>query len=139
MELLIDFLVGNYLWFLVITIVLIFALIGYIVDSREHKEVSVFDSPQELAHHLEMLAAAAQNKTIGEAMKTVDMSTPTNFGQTNYVMPNSSYQQLGTNEQMGNGYTNNFNQNYPGIMPTSQNNVPRQNTSSVPSFEVLKK
>ena len=44
MDFVIDFLVGNYMWFLVITIVLIFALIGYVVDSKEHKEVSIFDS-----------------------------------------------------------------------------------------------
>ena len=38
MQTFIDFLVNNYLWFLVITIILIFALIGYLVDTYEKKE-----------------------------------------------------------------------------------------------------
>jgi len=32
MEILIDFLLNNYIWFLVISLILIFALIGYLVD-----------------------------------------------------------------------------------------------------------
>lgn len=33
MEVLIDFLLNNYIWFLVISLILIFALIGYLVDT----------------------------------------------------------------------------------------------------------
>lgn len=32
METLIDFIVNNYIWFLVISLIIIFALIGYLVD-----------------------------------------------------------------------------------------------------------
>ncbi len=32
MDILIDFLLNNYIWFLVISLILIFALIGYLVD-----------------------------------------------------------------------------------------------------------
>ena len=32
MDILIDFLVDNYIWFLIITLILVFALIGYLVD-----------------------------------------------------------------------------------------------------------
>ncbi len=32
MDILIDFLINNYIWFLVISLILIFALIGYLVD-----------------------------------------------------------------------------------------------------------
>ncbi|MCI8394559.1 MAG: hypothetical protein HFH86_03650 [Bacilli bacterium] len=68
MEMIIDFLANNYMWFLLITIVLIFALVGYIVDSREKKDLSIFESPQEMARNLEMLAMSAQNKKISEAV-----------------------------------------------------------------------
>ncbi|MCI8575200.1 MAG: hypothetical protein HFI09_01890 [Bacilli bacterium] len=127
MDLIIDFLVGNYLWFLVITIVLIFALIGYIVDSKEHKEVSTFDSPQELARHLEMLAASAQNKTIGEAMNPqnsyfANIPTSTNPNIVN-SMPAEFTNSSVMNAQMNN-YSNQMNQN-----------VTRNNSS----FEVLSK
>lgn len=37
MQSFVDFLVNNYLWFLVISLVLVFALIGYLVDTNESK------------------------------------------------------------------------------------------------------
>ena len=37
METVLNFLVENYLWFLIISLILIFGLIGYIVDSHEKK------------------------------------------------------------------------------------------------------
>ncbi len=37
MQTFIDFLVNNYLWFLIISFILIFALIGYLVDTNERK------------------------------------------------------------------------------------------------------
>ncbi len=47
MEALIDFLVNNYIWFLVITLILIFALIGYLVDTNERKEDGTLASKDE--------------------------------------------------------------------------------------------
>ena len=38
MNTLIDFLLNNYIWFLVISLILIFALIGYLVDATTNKE-----------------------------------------------------------------------------------------------------
>jgi hypothetical protein len=38
MQAFIDFLVNNYLWFLGISLILLFALIGYLVDTNEKKE-----------------------------------------------------------------------------------------------------
>lgn len=38
MQAFIDFLVNNYLWFLVISLILVFALIGYLVDTNEKKD-----------------------------------------------------------------------------------------------------
>lgn len=37
METILNFLVDNYLWFLIISLILIFGLIGYIVDTHEKK------------------------------------------------------------------------------------------------------
>ena len=37
MEAILTFLVDNYLWFLIISLILIFGLIGYIVDAHERK------------------------------------------------------------------------------------------------------
>lgn len=38
MDTLIDFLLNNYIWFLVISLILVFALIGYLVDTGTNKE-----------------------------------------------------------------------------------------------------
>lgn len=39
MEIFIEFLMDNYIWFLVVCLVLVFALIGYLVDmTTNHKE-----------------------------------------------------------------------------------------------------
>ena len=38
MQTFIDFLADNYLWFLIISLILIFALIGYLVDTSEKKQ-----------------------------------------------------------------------------------------------------
>ena len=117
MDFVIDFLVGNYMWFLVITIVLIFALIGYVVDSKEHKEVSIFDSPQELAKNLEMLAASAQNKTIGEAMNPNNQNFQVSMGPVNNtITENTGYQQQST-------YVNTAPTNFVSTSPVNNNPV----------------
>ena len=144
MDFVIDFLVGNYMWFLVITIILIFALIGYVVDSKEHKEVSIFDSPQELAKNLEMLAASAQNKTIGDAMKKNDQNFSVNMNPMNQSVPtNSNFQQpvqYSQNVMPSNSTSvmnsNNMMQNSQGMM---QNQMGQNLTNSNSSFEVLGK
>ena len=137
MDFVIDFLVGNYMWFLVITIILIFSLIGYIVDSREQKEVSIFDSPQELAKNLEMLAASAQNRTIGDAMNHSNSEFQGNASPvSNTIVPNATVA---------------MNQNIPNQMPSGNMNLNQPNhsnmiqpmniggTNSNSSFEVLGK
>ena len=140
MDFVIDFLVGNYMWFLVITIILIFALIGYVVDSKEHKEVSIFDSPQELAKNLEMLAASAQNKTIGDAMKNfsvnmnpMNQSVPTN---SNFQQPVQYSQNVMSSNSTSVMNSNNMMQNSQGMM---QNQMGQNLTNSNSSFEVLGK
>lgn len=40
MQTLIDFLVNNYLWFIIISLILVFALIGYLVDTSERTNKS---------------------------------------------------------------------------------------------------
>lgn len=40
MQAIVDFLANNYLWFIVISLILIFALIGYLVDTSERNSKS---------------------------------------------------------------------------------------------------
>lgn len=46
MQAFIDFLVNNYFWFLVISLILVFALIGYLVDTNEKKESVNLDNSE---------------------------------------------------------------------------------------------
>lgn len=46
MEIFIDFLINNYLWVLIIFLIIIFALIGYLVDSVNPKNKSKINNNQ---------------------------------------------------------------------------------------------
>lgn len=64
-----DFLANNYLWFLVASLVLLFALIGYFVDQSELKKgVSMFQTRKEDEKDIHDLAAMAANKTLNTAV-----------------------------------------------------------------------
>ena len=64
-----DFLANNYLWFLVVTLILIFALIGYFVDQNEQKKgVSKINKVDLEKDKIEELERLAQNKALGEAV-----------------------------------------------------------------------
>lgn len=120
MDFIIDFLVANYMWFLVITIILLFALVGYIVDSKEQKDLSVFDSPQELAKHLEKLAQAAQNKTIGEAVQSNQMPNFSNAPVNNTIEEVSN----GPSSVAANANNGFYSQNQGMAVPPSYSSQP---------------
>ncbi len=64
-----DFLANNYLWFLVVTLILIFALIGYFVDQNEQKKgISKINKVDLEKDKIEELERLAQNKALGEAV-----------------------------------------------------------------------
>lgn len=132
MEVFIDFLVNNYMWFLVITIFLIFSLIGYIVESREQKVLNVYGgSQQEMEKNFEQLAFAAQNKTLGDVVVNNPMNSNT-IPNNNQIIPNNS-----VNNNL------NMNVNTSSSMNRSQAPVdmamPLPKEKSAPSFEVLGK
>ena len=64
-----DFLANNYLWFLVVTLILVFALIGYFVDQNGQKmgvsKINKVDLEKDKIAELERLA---QNKALGETI-----------------------------------------------------------------------
>lgn len=65
MQAIITFLANNYIWFLIITLILIFALIGYLVDTKQDERFtkSVALDP-ELSSKME--AAKAANITLND-------------------------------------------------------------------------
>lgn len=71
----VDFLANNYIWFLVITIILCLSLIGYIVDLKEQKKWNNFGNySKDTEQNFEKLAALAQNKTLTEVVKTSEIN-----------------------------------------------------------------
>ena len=69
MNAILNFFVDNYVWFLVICFILIFALIGYFVDTKKDERFSTkIEIDRELESKLE--AAGAANLTINEMMKS---------------------------------------------------------------------
>lgn len=117
MEGMIDFLVHNYMWFLVVTIILIFALIGYIVEVREYKKVKQFGGvSKEVELNFENLAKQAQNKTLNTTV--MQNNGPSSMG--NPSMMNSS-----GNMNMGTPLQNNsmnFSQSNMGNQPQNFGN-----------------
>lgn len=78
MEAFTNFLANNYLWFLVIALLLLFSLIGYFVDQSEQKKgISKFNKQDEEID-LKSLVSRAQNKTINAVLN----SSTNNFNTT---------------------------------------------------------
>ena len=69
MSVILKFFVNNYVWFLVISFILIFALIGYFVDTKKDER---FSEKIEIDKELEsrLAAAGAANLTINQMMQS---------------------------------------------------------------------
>ena len=111
----VDFLANNYIWFLVISIILFFALIGYIVDTKEQKKWSAYGTvSKEMEQNFQELAAAAQNQTMNQIMQNnvsiVNQNNIMNQGEANSSLNN----QMSMNSMtMPNLNTNN--ENHPSF------------------------
>ena len=80
MEKIIEFIGNNYVWFLTITIILLFALIGYIFDNRKSvgkKEVEE-DKDEVIVEEVKMPDAREENKEeLKEEAEEVESTTNT--------------------------------------------------------------
>ncbi len=85
MEAFTNFLANNYLWFLIIALLLLFSLIGYFVDQSEQKKgISRFNK-QEEELDLKSLASMAQNKTLNYVLNSSTINPNSNV-QNNVIM-----------------------------------------------------
>ena len=85
MEAFTNFLANNYLWFLIIALLLLFSLIGYFVDKSEQKKgISRFNK-QEEELDLKSLASMAQNKTLNYVLNSSTINPNSNV-QNNVIM-----------------------------------------------------
>ena len=65
MDVLVDFLLNNYIWFLIISLILIFALIGYLVDSTTPK---IKEEKQDFKNNLRFKEEETTNETFDEPL-----------------------------------------------------------------------
>lgn len=68
MENIIDFVSNNYAWFLTITIILLFALIGYIYDTRRNKNDLLKKTENELDEEALENLVAPEGKSLADAV-----------------------------------------------------------------------
>lgn len=79
MEAILNFLVDNYLWFLIISLILIFGLIGYIVDARERKTPKLhFEENEDLSAQMR---SDSEDKTIQEMLQEQEILEPNNTNE----------------------------------------------------------
>lgn len=80
MKNIIEFVANNYGWFLTLTILLIFALIGYIYDTKREKEDLVKKSEEELNEEMLKNLVVPEGKSLAEtvmASKKINPETKT--------------------------------------------------------------
>ena len=70
MEKIIDFIGNNYVWFLTISIILIFALIGYIVDTKKSKNDLFSKAENELDEQAIENLKVPEGKSLAETVNT---------------------------------------------------------------------
>ena len=69
MDIILMFLAKHYISFIIITIILILALVGYFVDEKDRKVgISLVDRPKEEEQDIHALAMSASNKSLNSAL-----------------------------------------------------------------------
>ncbi len=133
MEAFTTFLANNYLWFLVIALILIFALIGYFVDASEQKKgVSSIVKQKPVEKDIHDLASKAANKSLNSA---INDANNLNMQNQNAYSSFPNYNNIPNNIEMPQ-----MNNTITEMNPTQnmQNNNAQQTTNPV-GFDVLKK
>lgn len=100
MEKIIEFVGNNYVWFLTLTILLIFALIGYIYDTKRDKEDLVKKSEDEINEEMLENLVVPEGKSLAESVnaskninpetKAVELTDSTILNNNNEVNNNQN-------------------------------------------------
>ena len=115
MEAFTTFLANNYLWFLVIAIILIFALIGYFVDANKKKKgVSSIVKQKPVEKDIHDLARSAANKSLNSAI--------------NDAGRNFQNQNINQNQNLNTSYSN-YNKVNNMEMPQMNNTITEMNSN----------
>lgn len=90
MGVILDFLVNNYIWFLVITFILLFALIGYLVDiKKDERFTKKIEIEKEIEARLDVANAA--NITLNQMVQKQSEETIAQIERNKpFVVPNQT-------------------------------------------------
>ncbi len=100
MDKIVEFVGNNYAWFLTITIILLFALIGYIYDSKRSKSDLMKKNEDKIEESLENLIIpenmegknlqdmVAKSKNINPETKSVELNDPSILNEENKSVEN---------------------------------------------------
>lgn len=86
MEIILNFFVDNYLWFLIISLILIFGLIGYIVDAHEKRAPKLHFGNSEDINNEEI----EEDKTLKELLEENSESDNSQLSEVYDVEENNS-------------------------------------------------
>jgi len=102
MEIILNFLVDNYLWFLIISLILVFGLIGYIVDTHEKKTPKLnFRDDEEVNND-----TIEEDKSLADLTEETDTLEPEVLVEETPVEPQEDAMNLTINEAIDNNQEN---------------------------------
>jgi len=102
MEIILNFLVDNYLWFLIISLILVFGLIGYIVDTHEKKTPKLhFGDDEEVNND-----TIEEDKSLADLTEETDTLEPEVLVEETPVEPQEDAMNLTINEAIDNNQEN---------------------------------
>lgn len=124
-----NFLANNYVWFLIISLILIFALIGYLVDSKEIKSGKKIKKQKEELKVVDF-STIDQSKSLNQSIKEenkADLNLDNYVSKTNEVNKTTEENLNTLNNSNENNELNSINLDEAGEIPDLEEHQKQEN------------
>lgn len=124
-----NFLANNYVWFLIISLILIFALIGYLVDSKEIKSGKKIKKQKEELKVVDF-STIDQSKSLNQSIKEenkTDLNLDNYVNKTNEVNKTTEENLNTLNDSNENNELNSINLDEAGEIPDLEESQKQEN------------
>ncbi len=118
-----NFLANNYVWFLIISLILIFALIGYLVDSKEIKSGKKIKKQKEELKVVDF-STIDQSKSLSQSIKEENKS---DLNLDEYVNSNTEKNEINDNPDNENNELTSINLDEAGEIPDLEEHQKQEN------------
>lgn len=118
-----NFLANNYVWFLIISLILIFALIGYLVDSKEIKSGKKIKKQKEELKVVDF-STIDQSKSLSQSIKEENKS---DLNLDEYVNNNTEKNEINDNPDNENNELTSINLDEAGEIPDLEEHQKQEN------------